>query len=248
MLADRFNSILLPVCCRERHFSQIFCWVAKLFRVNAWGIWKMRINGLVWTKKEMKDSNIRGGWSNTDLIINKQLCRSLQWVWTRKALNTQKVSVPKDTIKKEKQRKEDSLVNKSHSSSSVSSCKSFLFHPNGTASGFIKIYELNHHWKYKTLVGARGGNERGAEGGREGEVGGETGDQVREKQQRNRWKQKDECCEIGRFWFEQMSRLYPKSFTLSFMLLLFLLQTCWHPIWKLLSNKALQKQAAVQPR
>lgn len=31
-----------------------------------------------------------------------------------------------------------------------------MFHWNGTASGFIKIYELNHHWKYKTLVRARG--------------------------------------------------------------------------------------------
>lgn len=31
-----------------------------------------------------------------------------------------------------------------------------------TASGFIKIYEPNHHWKYKTVVGAQGeiGEER----------------------------------------------------------------------------------------
>lgn len=35
-----------------------------------------------------------------------------------------------------------------------------MFHWNGTASGFIKIYELNHHWKYKTLVRARGGDGR----------------------------------------------------------------------------------------
>lgn len=69
-----------------------------------------------------------------------------------------------DNIKMENTEKQDNLVNKSHSSSSVSSCscKSFLFHRNGTASGFIKIYELNHHWKYKTLVGAQG--EMGEEG------------------------------------------------------------------------------------
>lgn len=49
-------------------------------------------------------------------------------------------------------------MNESHSSSCVSSCscKSFVFHRNGTATGFIKIYELNHHRKYKTLVGAQG--------------------------------------------------------------------------------------------
>lgn len=89
-------------------------------------------------------------------------------------------------------------MNKSHSSSSVSSCscKSFLFHRNGTASGFIKIYELNHHWKYKTLVGAQGemGGEGGAGGERERETvsagedeeKGERGDGVRGKQQRKR--------------------------------------------------------------
>lgn len=58
-------------------------------------------------------------------------------------------------------RKQDS---ESHSSSCASSCscKSFMFRWNGTASGFIKIYERNHHWKYKTLTGARG--EVGEEG------------------------------------------------------------------------------------
>lgn len=52
----------------------------------------------------------------------------------------------------------------SHSSSCASSCscRSFMFRWNGTASGFIKIYEQNHHWKYKTLAGARG--EMGEEG------------------------------------------------------------------------------------
>lgn len=60
--------------------------------------------------------------------------------------------------------KQDRLMNESHSSSCVSSCscKSFVFHRNGTARGFIKIYELNHHWKYKTLVGAQG--KMGGEG------------------------------------------------------------------------------------
>lgn len=58
--------------------------------------------------------------------------------------------------------KQDGLITEGHSSSSVCSCKSFLFHQNGTASGFIKIYELNHHWKYKTLVGEQG--EAGEEG------------------------------------------------------------------------------------
>lgn len=50
-------------------------------------------------------------------------------------------------------------VDWSHLSSRVSSrpCMSFMFHWNGTARGFIKIYELNHHWKYKTLVRAREG-------------------------------------------------------------------------------------------
>lgn len=54
--------------------------------------------------------------------------------------------------------KQDNLMYENHSSSSVYSCfcKSFQFQQNGTASGFIKIYELNHHWKYKTLVGAQG--------------------------------------------------------------------------------------------
>lgn len=57
-------------------------------------------------------------------------------------------------------------MNKSHPSSSVSSCscKGFLFHRNGTASGFIKIYELNHHWKYKTLVGEQGQMGKGGSG------------------------------------------------------------------------------------
>lgn len=75
------------------------------------------------------------------------------------------LSLPEDAIKMEKAEKQDNLVNVSHSSFSVSSCScsSFLFHRNGTASGFIKIYELNHHWKYKTLVGAQG--EMGREGG-----------------------------------------------------------------------------------
>lgn len=60
---------------------------------------------------------------------------------------------------------------KSHSSSSVysCSCKSFVFHRNGTASGFIKIYELNYHWKYKTLVGAQGRHRRGGGWGADGE-------------------------------------------------------------------------------
>lgn len=56
-------------------------------------------------------------------------------------------------------------MNKHHPSSSVSfSCKGFLFHQNGTASGFIKIYELNHHWKYKTLVGEQGQMGKGGSG------------------------------------------------------------------------------------
>lgn len=61
--------------------------------------------------------------------------------------------------------------NKSHSSSSVysCSCKSFVFHWNGTASGFIKIYELNYHWKYKTLVGAQGRHRTGGGWGADGE-------------------------------------------------------------------------------
>lgn len=52
--------------------------------------------------------------------------------------------------------------------------------PNGTASGFIKIYELNHHWKYKTLVGSQGEIEWEEEGAREDEEKGERGDTVRE--------------------------------------------------------------------
>lgn len=70
--------------------------------------------------------------------------------------------VPEENIKMENTERQDNLVNGSHSSSSASSCNSFLFQQNGTASGFIKIYGPNHHWKYKTLVGAQG--EMGEEG------------------------------------------------------------------------------------
>lgn len=86
-------------------------------------------------------------------------------------LSTQQGSLPEDHIKMENTEKQDNLMNKSHSSSSVSSCscKSFPFQQNGTASGFIKIYELNHHWKYKTLVGAQGKM-------------GEEGEQARERE------------------------------------------------------------------
>lgn len=101
------------------------------------------------------------------------------------ALNTQECSLPEDNIKMENTEKQDNLMNESHSSSYVSSCMSFLFHRNGTASGFIKIYELNHHWKYKTLVGARGGmGEEGEQAG-EDEEKGERGDREREKNNRD---------------------------------------------------------------
>lgn len=65
-----------------------------------------------------------------------------------------------------KTEQQDNIMNESHFSSSVSSCscQSFLFHRNGTASGFIKIYEPSHHWKYKTLVGAHW--EMGGRGGK----------------------------------------------------------------------------------
>lgn len=60
-----------------------------------------------------------------------------------------------------------------------------MFHWNGTASGFIKIYELNHHWKYKTLVRARGemggwgGASRGEQGWTDNEEEPEKGKQIR---------------------------------------------------------------------
>lgn len=78
------------------------------------------------------------------------------------ALNPQEFSLPADV----------KLMSRSHSSSSVSSssCTSFLFHRKRTASGFIKIYGPNHHWKYKTVVGAQGeiGEGAGGERGRDG--------------------------------------------------------------------------------
>lgn len=101
-------------------------------------------------------------------------------------------------------------MNESHSSSYVSpsSCKSFLFHRNGTASGFIKIYELHHHWKYKTLVGAHG--EMGEEGGRQAERGEETvptGEEEKQEEEEgekiNRERDEegeDKRREIGGFW------------------------------------------------
>lgn len=111
--------------------------------------------------------------TDTNISIAEQIQIWLQtplqipWVNSNEkgVLSTQACLLPEDTIKMENTEKQDNLVNESHSSSSVSSCscKSFLFHRNGTASGFIKIYELNHHWKYKTLVGAQEGMRRGGE-------------------------------------------------------------------------------------
>lgn len=137
------------------------------------------------------------------------------------ALSIQECSLPEDTIKMENTEKQDNLITESHSSSSASSCscKSFLFHQNGTASGFIKIYELNHRWKYKTLVGAQGEVE--GRGSRRREKKRwcrlektrkrEKEEMAWERNNRKRWREKDKRKEIGGFWWEQMSRLDPKK-------------------------------------
>lgn len=118
-----------------------------------------RSNG--WLKTKTKRIRYRiVGWLNKQiwLKINTSANPSSKFLWKWNFEYTRMLS----PFGRHQNEKQDSLMNESHSSSCVSSCscKSFVFHRNGTATGFIKIYELNHHRKYKTLVGAGGARGR----------------------------------------------------------------------------------------
>lgn len=115
---------------------------------NDWAEW------LIWTNNE------RDGWKNM-IKINTSAKPSSEFHWKWKG---KKMALSRRTASNVKL-KEKTGQRESHSSSCASSCscKSFMFRWNGTASGFIKIYERNHHWKYKTLAGARGEVGEGGE-------------------------------------------------------------------------------------
>lgn len=107
-----------------------------------------------------------------------------------------------------------------------------MFHWNGTASGFIKIYELNHHWKYKTLVRARG---EMVGGGGQGWAG------VDRQWGGARERQTNQACLCRMVWRKKKKKqcvcMCVCGLNLKKHLGCNLFRPRWHPIWKLLSSE-----------